>query len=166
MTPANEAPVDDVAVPPEGGPPATRPAKVATAPLTVSLSAALRAKLASVAADEGVDLGTLVAELLAEGVTLRAWEIIERKSAMRGASHPRDPQPRPGGGRPPLRGNTPQSGHDGGNGRSYGQGQNGGRAGPRGPKPRQGHGAHQAGYWMEDKAAFLEYVRNQEKRGR
>jgi hypothetical protein len=135
------------------------------APLTIAVSAALKAKLAHVAQDEGVDLATLVAELLAEGVTLRAWEIVERKGAMRGqASGARDATP--GGNRPPFRG----PGHQGGgnshaNGPRGGYGQGG--SGPRGGgKPRPNHGGNHAGNWMEDKAAFLEYVRNQEKRGR
>jgi hypothetical protein len=105
-------------------------------PLTVQISAALKEKLARTAQEEGVSIDVLAQELLAEGVVLRAWEIIERKSAMRGNSQPshhhHQQQHRP---------------HRHGNG--------------------GGHRRHQPnGNWMEDRAAFLEYVRNQEKAGR
>lgn len=119
-------------------------------PFEVTLTRALKSKLANMARDEGVDLEQLVQELLAESVTLRAWEIIERKNAMRGAS---DGSSQQGAGRP-FQPNGPR--RPGGN--SYaGQQQQGGRRPPPG-------GIGNA--WMEDKAAFLEYVRNQEKRRR
>ena len=84
--------------------------------LTLKLSQSLIGKLKHSAQEEGIDIGALVAELLAEGITLRAWEIIERKSAMRGngagnGNHQHAAPPfnssrhggnmRHGGGRPP-----------------------------------------------------------------
>lgn len=141
------------------------PAKPRDPVLSVRLSAQLHHRLIYSAREEGISLESLVQELLAEGATLRAWEIIERKGAMRGV------QPQ---------GNSPGSqrqfsGHpssQNGNQRS------GGNRGPHGPnRPHQsGHQGHQGNHqgnrrptsnaWMEDKAAFLEYVRNQEKRRR
>ena len=118
--------------------------------LSVRLSSALLAKLKRSAEDEGITVEAFATELLAEGVVLRAWEIIQRNSAMRGnapgaaASH----------GGPPFRGGN----HAGGN---TSRPQGGGYNNHQGRPPRANNNA-----WMEDKAAFLEYVRNQEKRGR
>ncbi len=114
--------------------------------LSVRISEALFQKLKTEAEDEGIDLGSLVSELLAEGVALRAWEIIERKAAMRGAlpgaSGHREAQATGNGNfRGPPKHGMPQ-------------------ARPSAP-PGKGNTA-----WMEDRAAFLEYVRNQEKRRR
>ncbi len=103
--------------------------------LTVQVSSSLKEKLTRTAQDEGVSVEALVQELLAESVVLRAWEIIERKSAMRGNTQQQQQQHQ----------NRQQ--HRNGNG-----------PGPRRNQP--------AGNWMEDRAAFLEYVRNQEKGGR
>ncbi len=105
--------------------------------LTVQVSSSLKEKLARTAQEEGVSIDALAQELLAEGVVLRAWEIIEKKSAMRGNSQ-QQPQHR-------------QQRHGNGNG--------------NGPGPRR-HQNQPVGNWMEDRAAFLEYVRNQEKGGR
>lgn len=102
--------------------------------LTVQVSSSLKEKLTRTAQDEGVTVEALVQELLAESVVLRAWEIIERKSQMRGNTQ-----------------QQPQQQH-------RQQQRNGNGPGPRRNQP--------AGNWMEDRAAFLEYVRNQEKSGR
>ena len=77
-----------------------------------------------------------VSELLAESVVLRAWEIVERKNQMR---------------------STPSHNI---NNRS-GNNNNGGAGNSRGRKGRMSHGRYQS--IMEDKATFLEYVRNQER---
>ena len=118
--------------------------------LNVRISDALLQKLTLEAADEGIDIGSLVSELLAEGVALRAWEIIERKSAMRGLA--------PGA-----------SGHREaqatGNGNFRGPPKNLPGASSGGPNSRV-HPGKGGTAWMEDRAAFLEYVRNQEKRRR
>ena len=125
--------------------------------LTVKLSRQLHSKLLHAAQEEGVPLEALVQELLAEGATLRAWEIIERKYAMRGQTGNHSV---PSGGDGGHRGNFnsqfnnqrhPQGGRSGAH--HGGRGQGGNRV-PSGTA------------WMDDKAAFLEYVRNQEKRRR
>ena len=55
--------------------------------LYVKISQTLKRKLISKAQQEGVSLSELVSELLAEGLVLRAWEIVERKAAMRGGKN-------------------------------------------------------------------------------
>lgn len=134
---------------------------VAEAPgpnLQVRLSEALLQKMKHSAQDEGISLEAFATELLSEGVVLRAWEIVQRNSAMRGnatgASQGQGFRPNQ------YNGNGNQGGgngprHQGGN--SYG----GGGGGANNNRPGRGNNA-----WMEDKAAFLEYVRNQEKRRR
>jgi len=137
-------------------------------PLSVNLSRQLHGKLLRAAHDEGVTLEALVQELLAEGATLRAWEIIERKQAMRGGATGQQP--------PQNSGNRNFNNNFAGNGRQPGANQAGRGPGGVGNGPRShSHHNHQRGAnsrgttnnaWMEDKAAFLEYVRNQEKRRR
>src|SRR5688572_19296306 len=61
------------------------PAPVA---LTIKVSAALQRKLQHHAQDEGITIDEYISELLAEGVTLRAFEIVERKFQMRGGGGP------------------------------------------------------------------------------
>lgn len=102
--------------------------------LTVKLSRSLYAKLVLKAQDEGISVSEFASELLAEGLVLRAWEIMERKQTMRGGQ----PQQNYGHNR--------QQG-----GRHHGD-------------HRRGRGDYQA--VMQDKAAFMEYVRNQERKRR
>jgi hypothetical protein len=141
------------------------PVTAAAAPassLTIQLSRKLLDRLTHTSRDEGISVESLVQELLAEAVTLRAWEIIERKSAMRGESAG-------GGGRSFSQGgNAP--GHRA-HGQSHGQGPKGGHPNSNNHRPSGGGSGgggrgRMGNAWMEDKAAFLEYVRNQEKRGR
>lgn len=129
--------------------------------LSVRVTSALYHKLKEYAREEGITLEALIGELLSEGVTLRAWEIIERKNAMRGGgAHMGAPM---GGNRHGNNGNRMHGHNPGGNNR-YGHG--GGR-GPQGLPNNNNRGQRGANNaWMEDKAAFLEYVRNQEKRRR
>ena len=61
--------------------------------LTVTLSATLLKKLTSAAEEEGVSTDQFATELITEGVVLRAWEIIERKAAMRGPSYNQNTKP-------------------------------------------------------------------------
>lgn len=130
--------------------------------LRVRLSRPLLRKLRDTARDEGIDLSALVAELLAEGVTLRAWEIIERKGAMRGHTSGGMP-PGPGNQRYGHRnhGNDRHNHHRGGLNERHGNSRYGQ---PQGNRRQSGQPPNNA--WMEDKAAFLEYVRNQEKQRR
>lgn len=99
------------------------------------MSRSLARKVQQKATDEGVTPEELLCELVAEGLVLRAWEIMERKSTMRG-------------GRPQ---NFNQKG-----GNRY-----------REPKSRRsfnrGNRAEKGAALLEDRAAFLEYVRSQEK---
>lgn len=104
--------------------------------LSVKLSKSLFKKLQKQATDEGVSLEDFVSELLAESVVLRAWEIVERKSQMR---------------------TSPNQNVNNMSGNSHG-GQSGNS---RNRKGRMSHGRYQS--IMDDKATFLEYVRNQER---
>lgn len=137
------------------------------APLTLHLSRALVRKLRDNSREEGVSMEELAAELITEGVVLRAWEIVERKATMRG-------------------GNASQ-GNQGGNANNFNRGNNGN--GNHGNHQHNNH-SHQQKHFtpgnkmaqkklqrqarqhanamdlMADKAAFLEYVRNQEKKRR
>ena len=127
-----------------------------TGKIALNLSSQLLNKLKYLARDEGISVEALIQEFLAESVVLRAWEIIERKSAMRGGNQGNQaPQGnnRFGGG-----GNNNNNRHRGSNNNNRNNNNNNQRRGG----PAGGGG----GNWMEDKAAFLEYVRNQEKRRR
>lgn len=133
--------------------PVVTPPPVAPTNLNILLSHALLSKLKRSAEDEGISLEALATELLSEGVVLRAWEIIQRNSAMRGNAQSGPPQGNQG-----FRGGN----HAGGNQpRHHGGGGNYG-----GPNNNQNRPPRNNNAWMEDKAAFLEYVRNQEKRRR
>ena len=128
--------------------------------ISLRVTASLKRKLVSQSQEEGVSLQDYVSELLSEGVVLRAWEIVEKKAQMRGVApqgshgqHNRNNHNSHGGNHP--QGN--RNNHNGGN-KMNGGGAGGGRRG----------GMNQARYnnLMEDKAAFLEYVRNQERKQR
>ena len=113
----------------------------------LSLSRSLAKKITDKARDEGISPQELACELLAEGLVLRAWEIMERKSTMRGESvgnynnkgpnRPRDNNKGP---------NRPRGNHNKGQKFNHNKG-----------------GVHNI---LDDRAAFLEYVRNQEKKRR
>lgn len=105
--------------------------------VSVKVSQSLGNKLRRQAEEEGISLEDFVTELLSEGVVLRAWEIVERKNQMRTAT------------------NQPM-GSRSGSSNSSGNSRSGGRKGGR-----MSHGRYQS--IMDDKATFLEYVRNQER---
>ena len=110
----------------------------------LSLSRSLAKKIADKARDEGISPQELACELLAEGLVLRAWEIMERKSTMRGE---------PVGGFNNKGPNRPRD--------------NKGPNRPRENKGRKfGKGGGHNNNILDDRAAFLEYVRNQEKKRR
>lgn len=116
--------------------------------LRVKLSKSLVRKLREQAADEGIGLDEFVTELLSESVVLRAWEIVERKNQMKGG------QPSMGNGR----GNgphTPQQNRNNNNGQGH-----------RGNKGHRGMNHSRYQTIMEDKGAFMEYVRGQERNRR
>jgi len=120
-----------------------------TGKISLNLSTQLLNKLKYLARDEGINVESLIQEFLAESVVLRAWEIIERKSAMRGGNQ----------GNQAPQGNNRFGGGNNNNNRHRGNNRNNNNNQRRG-------GPAAGGNWMEDKAAFLEYVRNQEKRRR
>lgn len=138
-------------------------------PLTLHLSRALLRKLRDNSREEGVTMEELASELVAEGVVLRAWEIVERKATMRGGA---------GQGN---QGNNPNfnRGNGGGPGNHANHGNNA-HSNQSSPQKhfapankmaqkklqRQARQHANAMDLMQDKAAFIEYVRNQEKKRR
>lgn len=105
--------------------------------IVVKLSQSLIKKITRQAEEEGISVNDFASELLSEGVVLRAWEILERKNQLRGSSSP----------------------SQGNHGRSQQNRGSGGRQ--KGHRGGMSHGRYQA--IMDDKATFLEYVRNQER---
>lgn len=126
----------------------TRKPDVENDGLRLRLSQSLTKKLKEQAADEGISLEEFVGELLAESVVLRAWEIVERKNAMKGHSPQGPSSHRP---------NSNNNSNQGGANRGGQRGNNQGNKGHRG----MSHVRYQT--IMDDKATFLEYVRSQEK---
>ena len=128
--------------------------------LTINLSRALYKKLKSKAQVEGVSPQDLASELLAEGLVLRAWEIMERKSTMRQNS---------GGGNYNQGGN--RSGHKqsyrNGSQNGYNRGRSSNHNNSNYSNSNNNNSQHRRGNYqhiLEDSANFLEYVRNQEKK--
>ena len=105
--------------------------------IQLRVSHSLHRKIKQKAADEGVPMHELLSELIAEGLVLRAWEIMERKVAMRSA---------------------PSHSYKGNN--RYEQ------RGGRNKNFNKGNRTEKNAHLLEDRAAFVEYVRNQEKGGR
>lgn len=136
------------------------PAPAANDGLRVRLSESLVKKLKEQAADEGISLEEFISELLAESVVLRAWEIVERKNAMKGPSG--QGQGPAGGGRNNNYNNQNQ-GNKGNNQRGGGGGGSGSGGGNQGNKGHRGMSHVRYQSIMDDKATFLEYVRSQEK---
>ena len=124
----------------------------------VNLSKSLHNKLKHKAQAEGVSLEDFASELLAEGLVLRAWEIMERKSTMRQNAN----------------GNTYNNSNNRSHHKQSYRNNNSNNNGYRGRSASQsnGHfnGQHGAGrrgnyqHILEDNANFLEYVRSQEKK--
>lgn len=106
--------------------------------LSLNLTKSLYNRIRLQAEDEGVSMEDLVQEFLAESVTLRAWEILERKAQMKIGPNSNNPQHR-------------------GNGQQHNNNQRRG-------KGRMNHNRYQN--IMDDKANFLEYVRTQERNRR
>ena len=123
--------------------------------LSLQISRALYFRMKYQAKEEGLTLEEFATELLAEGAVLRAWEIIEKKSQMRGISTQGN------GPTGPNRNNSHQSGNRHNN--AGGNNQNSGGNRKNGPR-----GMSQSRYQsiMDDKANFLEYVRSQERNRR
>ncbi len=109
--------------------------------LRLKVSSSLQNRLVAKASLEGVSIEELALELICEGLVLRAWEVMERKSQMKGRhstfalkQNSQKNYPKTG------RFNQKNSGNAGNN---------------RGSNFQN---------IMEDNASFLEYVRNQEKK--
>jgi len=130
--------------------------------LTIRISKALHRKLRDNAREEGVSIDELISELLAEGVVLRAFEIVERKHTMRGGNHQPHRNPQNGN----VNGNVSHGNSQQGNQHHRGQFQQGGNRQAQKKLQRQARQHANAMDLLQDKAAFLEYVRNQEKKRR
>ncbi len=121
-----------------------------TEQLRVKLSKSLLRKLREQAQDEGIGLDEFVCELLSESVVLRAWEIVERKNQMKGGA--------------PM-----GNGRGGPNPNGQQQNRNNNNTTNQGHRGNKGHrGMNHSRYQniMEDKGAFMEYVRGQERNRR
>lgn len=137
-------------------------------PVTLHLSRSLIRKLRDNSREEGVTMEELASELVAEGVVLRAWEIVERKATMRGGNASQGSQNN--------QNNFNRGSNGGGN---HAGGNHGNHPSPHAQKhltpqnrmaqkklQRQTRQHANAMDLMADKAAFIEYVRNQEKKRR
>jgi hypothetical protein len=119
--------------------------------LSIQFPKSLFRKLTFMAQDEGVSIEDLAFELIAEGAVIRAWEIVEKKSTMRQGQSPQGNGPaapnryRQNQNRGPNNGNNQNRRNNNAN---------------RGRNPQNIHKL------IEDKASFMEYVRNQEKKQR
>jgi hypothetical protein len=131
--------------------------------LTIKISKSLHRKLRDNAREESVTMDELVSELLAEGVVVRAWEIVERKQTMRGGQGQgqRNQSNNNNANGNVAHGNTVQ-----GNQQSRIQFQQGGNPHAQKKLQRQARQHANSMDLLQDKAAFLEYVRNQEKKRR
>ncbi len=122
--------------------------------LKVSLSESLFRKLQYKAQGEGVSLEELARELLAEGVVLRAWEIVERNKAMmrpnsNAAGFSNENRSRSPNSRPQSPMQKPRSGF-----------QNPNSSAPNHAQRRPSNYRN----ILEDSANFIEYVRSQERK--
>ena len=132
--------------------------------LAIRISKALHRKLFDFAREESVSIDELISELLAEGVVLRAWEIVERKHTMRGGNNQGNFNRNPQGGN--VNGNVSHGNTEAGNQQSRIQFQQGGNRQAQKKLQRQARQHANSMDLLQDKAAFLEYVRNQEKKRR
>lgn len=132
--------------------------------LTIRVSKILHRKLRDNAREEGVTIDELISELLAEGVVLRAWEIVERKHTMRGGNQGNFNRNQQNGN---VNGNVASGNTQQGNQQHRNQfQQQGGNRQAQKKLQRQARQHANAMDLLQDKAAFLEYVRNQEKKRR
>ncbi|MBP9707928.1 MAG: hypothetical protein KBD78_09795 [Oligoflexales bacterium] len=124
--------------------------------LILHLSESLLKKLIATAAHEGISREDLASELIAEGIVLRAFEIAERRQAMKFnvGGHAGGQSQQNGNHHRQNQGQKPNFRNGDNNSRHRRPGGNGGGI-PRRP----------ANYnnLFDDKASFMEYVRNQEK---
>lgn len=133
--------------------------------LTIRISKALHRKIRDSAREEGVTIDEMISEMLAEGVVLRAWEIVERKHTMRGGNNNQGNfnRPQQNGN---VNGNVSHGNSQQGSQQNRNQFQQGGNRHAQKKLQRQARQHANAMDLLQDKAAFLEYVRNQEKKRR
>ena len=124
----------------------------------IRLSRALHKKLLSKAQMEGVSPQDLARELLAEGLVLRAWEIIERKNTMRSGNSQGSNNSYNQNGRTQNKQSYRNNSQNSGYGRNR-QSNNYSSSG-HGNNNRRSNFNH----ILEDSANFMEYVRSQEKK--
>ncbi len=115
--------------------------------LHLKVSKTLKDKLIMKAKSEGVSLEDFAGELLAEGLVLRAWEIMERKTAMSKGS---------GNGNSNNHNNNNQNKNRYNNNRHKRNNNNNNR------RFNNNNNGNFNGNTMDDKANFMEYLRNQE----
>ena len=128
--------------------------------LTLTLSDSLVRKLKQKAQQEGVKLNDFVTELIAEGLVLRAWEIMERKNTMRSGAAPTGGKfsnnnlknPNQNRANAPFRPNN--NNHKNNNRPPHNNSNNNNRRNVN----------YNAIMGEKDNTSFLEYVRNQEKK--
>ncbi len=128
--------------------------------LVVKLSDALMKKLQSTALKENISVDTLVSELLGEGLVIRAWELIPKRSFMGESSQDYhgsySSQNSQGRAKPPYnRGGHPNSVNKG---PKFSNGQ--------GFSPNKDNKKRNYKDIMSNNANFIEYVRSQEKRNK
>jgi hypothetical protein len=132
--------------------------------LTVRLSRSLYGKLLESAHDEGIGVEELAKEILAEGVSLRIWDILERRSRTReGEMLRQQPQrSQQGSGNPGNQINQGNQGNQGNPGNHRG-GQN---RGGHGPNKNNRNDRRQERYnnILNDGPTFLEDVRQLDKK--
>ena len=136
--------------------------------LSLSLSKSLVRKLRDYAREEGVPMEDLAMELIAEGVVLRAWEIVERKHAMRGGNQSQGNQGNfnRSHNNGNSGGNAPHGNTAHGHSQQQRQFQGGGNKQAQRKLARQARQHANSMDLLQDKAAFLEYVRSQEQKRR
>ena len=108
------------------------------------MSETLQAKIKDLAEDEGLSIEEFLAELISEGIVVRAFDQWERRQHLRGHN------------------SQNSANHNAGNNNNI-------RRGNRNNNNRNNNSrkSNHARYQnlMEDSSSFLEYVRNQEKKG-
>lgn len=135
--------------------------------LVLKISDSLLRKLTNKSVLEGISVDEYAIELLAEGLVLRAWEIIERKSHLSGQQQQgqgqrqnfNQPHGNSRGGQNQNRGNNFRGSNNSSNSSNNSNDKGGGRN-----FRRNGMSQNRYNSIMDDKAEFLEYVRAQERK--
>ncbi len=126
------------------------PLEKAAMELKIPLSQSLLTRFKAMAEDEGIGMMELGVELIAEGLTKRAWDTQGQNRPQPGSSQGQQQQQRSH--QPPNKFNNNRPNNNPNNNNNRNQ--------------NNANRAQRNSNIMQDKAAFLEYVRNQEKRRR